>query len=141
MTIPFKKITPLAQQPSKKHRFDACYDIVATSKKDHGNGVIEYGFGFAVDIPPGFKMLLRPRSSIYKTGLILSNSVGVGDSGYTGEYKAFFYHVIQSLQIYEVGDKILQIEIVPAYLNTEFVEVDNINETERGKGGFGSTGK
>jgi len=82
---------------------------------------------------------LRPRSSIYRTGLLLSNSIGCGDQAYVGNYQAIFYHVITHLPPYEVGDRILQIQI-PGYTYIEFEEVDSLDDTDRGEGGHGSTG-
>lgn len=83
----------------------------------------------------------RPRSSIYKTGLVLSNCVGTIDELYRGEVKAIFYHVNPFKKKYKVGDRIGQIKLgftVPI----EFKEVDDLDmDTERGTGGFGSTGK
>ena len=82
----------------------------------------------------------RPRSSVWKTGMVLCNSCGTVDRGYTGEVCAFFYHVMPDMPKYEVGDRVAQMKIgftVPI----EFVEVEELDETERGDGGFGSTGK
>ena len=85
-------------------------------------------------------MTIRPRSSICKTGMILSNSIGTIDYGYRGEITAVFYHVIPSLPIYKVGDRIAQIHIdITAKL--DFVEVDELSQTERSDGGYGSTGR
>ena len=81
----------------------------------------------------------RPRSSIYKTGMVLCNSVGTGDRSYTGEYAAYFYHVMPNMPKYEVGDRVAQMKI-GITIPIEFLEVDELNETERGDGGFGSTG-
>lgn len=82
----------------------------------------------------------RPRSSIYKTGMILSNSTGTIDEAYTGEVSAIFYHVNKKLPIYKVGEKIGQIKLGLTF-DIDWVEVDDLNKTERGSGGFGSTGK
>lgn len=81
----------------------------------------------------------RPRSSIWKTGLVLSNSVGTIDEGYTGEITAVFYHVMPSLPIYKVGDRIGQIYVSLA-LPVTFREVGAFRTTLRGYGGYGSTG-
>ena len=70
---------------------------------------------------------------------MLSNCVGVGDEGYTGEYRAFFYNIIPDLPNYEVGDRILQIEI-EGRRDIEFVQVEGLTPSDRGNGGFGSTG-
>lgn len=133
------KLDKGAKIPYKKHSTDACYDIVATSMKDYGDGRIEYGLGIHMT-PKDFSVIdIKPRSSVHKTGLILSNCIAVGDEDYTGEYKAVFYNVIPSLPNYEVGDRILQMQISPR-VDIEFIEVDELGETERGDGGFGSTG-
>jgi len=82
----------------------------------------------------------RARSSIWKTGMLLANSIATVDEGYTGEIMAVFYHVMPNMPRYKVGDKILQI-----HLNVtepiHFIEVDELTATERGDGGFGSTNK
>jgi dUTP pyrophosphatase len=83
---------------------------------------------------------LRSRSSIHKTGLILSNCIGTGDEEYRGEYQAFFYHVIPTLPPYEVGDRILQIQLKTRE-DVIFKITKELSETKRGKEGFGSTGK
>ena len=125
--------------PFKKHLTDACYDVYATSMKDYGDGRIEYGTGLYL-APEDFTQVdLRARSSIHKTGMILSNGIGTGDEGYRGEYKAVFYDVIKSLPNYKVGDRILQLQVV----NREdivFIPKNDLNDTPRGEGGYGSTG-
>jgi dUTP pyrophosphatase len=109
--------------------------------------------GIALEIPNGFVGLVFPRSSIRKTGLQLSNSVGVIDSGYRGELQATFTKVfgsdgmydemkvkeMQPNEFYKVGDRVVQIMIIP-YPSIEFEETDKLSDTERGDGGFGSTG-
>lgn len=139
--IKFKKLEPNATLPFKTHESDACWDVVATSKKylNDEKTLIEYGLGFSLELPKCSQLDLRARSSIYKTGLILSNCIGTGDEDYRGEYKAVFYKVVPNLPEYEVGDKILQIQLV-GRLNMKFVEVEELDETVRGEGGFGSTG-
>jgi dUTP pyrophosphatase len=108
-----------------------------------------------MEIPNGFVGLVFPRSSIRKTGLQLSNSVGVIDSGYRGEIQATFNKLFGGEGMYDemkvnnpnhtndwyaVGDKIAQIMIIP-YPHIEFEEVTELSDSERGEGGFGSTGK
>lgn len=127
--------------PKKSHETDACYDVIATSKHDYGDGRIEYGFGFALQIPPDTQLDIRPRSSIHKTGLILSNSIGTGDEGYIGEYKVVFYHVLPHLKPYEIGDRVAQIQLKTREDVSEFEEVEELSESNRGTGGFGSSGK
>lgn len=139
MLIQFKRIDKLAVIPTRAHEWDAGADLVAISKTyDPESGCLELGTGLAISIPNGYVGLIFPRSSIYKTNLSLSNSVGVIDSGYTGEIK-FKFRVLESTKEYKVGDKVGQLVVMPI-LNTIFQEVDNLNESSRGSGGFGSTG-
>jgi dUTP pyrophosphatase len=97
-----------------------------------------------MEIPDGMVGLIFPRSSIRKTRLQLSNSVGVIDSGYRGELQATFNKIITTIENqkndYKVGDRICQIIIVPHPI-IQIVEVDELSESSRGIGGFGSTGK
>lgn len=142
MNIKIKKLSENYKAPYKKHEQDACYDLTACSvntinKADYG--YIEYGLGFAAEIPDGYCALVFPRSSCSDTGLILSNSVGVIDSLYRGEWKARFKY-IPGTKYYEVGDRVCQMMIVPT-LQLSFEEVEELTETKRGNGGHGSTGK
>lgn len=140
MLIKIKKLAD-TPTPHKAHKSDACFDVYATSVKDLGDGRIEYGLGIALQPlldDTGVQFDFRPRSSIHKTGLVLANSIGTGDEGYTGEYKAVFYNVIKELPNYKVGDRILQMQCTQP-VNIEFIEVGEFEETERGSGGFGSS--
>jgi dUTP pyrophosphatase len=136
--VKIKLINKNAQIPKRALEKDACYDIVATSKKDLGDGRIQYGLGFALEIPENTQADIRARSSIHKTGLILSNSIGTIDEGYRGEIGAVFYHVIPTLPPYEIGDRILQMQI-RSREDVEFEVVEELSDSERGVGGFGST--
>jgi len=102
---------------------------------------ITYGLGISLEIPDGFVGLVFPRSSIRNYDLALTNSVGVIDSGYRGELQATFKKTkgLES-KIYEVGERVVQIIIIP-HPSIEFIEVEELTTTERGEGGFGSTGK
>ena len=97
------------------------------------------------EIPKGYVGLVFPRSSIRKTDLSLTNCVGVIDSGYRGEIQATFKKIFGKNDVrldeldYNVGDRIAQIMIIP-YPSVTFVEVDELSQTDRGEGGFGSTG-
>jgi dUTP pyrophosphatase len=154
MKVRIKKINPLAQIPTYAKDGDAGMDVIATSIISDTPTQITYGLGIALEIPYGFVGLVFPRSSIRKTGLQLSNSVGVIDSGYRGELQATFNKLfggeamydemkvkeIQPNDFYKVGDRVAQIMIIP-YPPIEFDEVNELSDTERGEGGFGSTGK
>lgn len=83
---------------------------------------------------------IRPRSSVWKTGMVLSNCVGTVDEGYTNEISAVFYHVLPDMPRYKVGDRIAQMKI-GFTLPCEFVEVEDFKDkTDRGLNGYGSTG-
>jgi dUTP pyrophosphatase len=142
MKVRIKKLVPEAVVPSYANPGDAGLDLVATYVKveDHNTyGYFEYGTGLSVEIPDGYVGLVFPRSSISKTGMLLTNSVGVIDSGYRGEIK-FRFKYISGTASYEVGDRVGQLIILP-YPSVEFEEVDSLDETQRGADGFGSTGK
>jgi dUTP pyrophosphatase len=154
MEVKIKKLKPNAVIPTYAKDGDAGMDLVATEILKDTPEQITYGTGIALEIPYGFVGLVFPRSSIRKTGLQLSNSVGVIDSGYRGELQATFNKLfggdrfydetklteITSNDFYKVGDRIAQIMIIP-YPPIEFVEADELSDSERGEGGFGSTGK
>jgi dUTP pyrophosphatase len=144
MQVKIKKLSHSAVIPTYAKDGDAGMDMIATKVVSENLGSITYGTDIAMEIPKGFVGLIFPRSSIRKTNLQLSNSVGVVDSGYRGEIQATFNKIqgIDNIErdSYKVGDRICQIMIIP-YPPIEFEEVDELSNTERGEGGFGSTGK
>jgi len=140
MQVKIKKLHNNVVIPKYAKAGDAGLDLVATEIINKDPFQITYGTGLAMEIPAGFVGLVYPRSSIRKYDLSLTNCVGVIDSGYRGEIQATFRrHKGVASTNYEVGDKIVQIIIVP-YPPIEFIEVDELSETERGTGGFGSSG-
>jgi dUTP pyrophosphatase len=144
MKVKIKKVHSDAVIPFYAKSGDAGLDLVATTIIGETLGSITYGLGIALEIPEGFVGLVFPRSSIRKTNLQLSNSVGVIDSGYRGELQATF-NKIQGIdnverENYKVGDRVCQIMIIP-HPTIELNEVNELSNTERGEGGFGSTGK
>jgi dUTP pyrophosphatase len=141
MKIHFKKLVPTAQKPKFGKPGDAGADLVATSMTVYKHGQVVYGTGLAVEIPEGMVGLIFPRSSIRNKNLVLSNSVGVIDSGYRGEIMATFLPTKQdeSCDIYDIGDRIAQLVIMPVPL-AQYVEVEELSETSRGTEGHGSTG-
>lgn len=146
MKVKIKKLHPNAVVPQYAKTGDAGMDLVATSILSNTTFDITYGMGIALEIPEGYVGLIFPRSSIRKTDLALTNCVGVVDSGYRGELQATFKKVYGKNDVrigetdYKVGDRIAQIIILP-YPQIEFTEVEELSNTERGDGGFGSTGK
>jgi dUTP pyrophosphatase len=141
MKVKIKKLHSDATIPTYAKSGDAGMDLVATKIISNTTFDVTYGTDIALEIPEGFVGLVFPRSSIRKYELILSNSVGVIDSGYRGEIQATFKkeNGLDSLA-YKVGDRICQIMIIP-HPTIEFEEVNELNNTDRGQGGFGSTGK
>lgn len=156
MKVKIKRLHPDAKLPVKKYASDFCYDLYACSDAepvtdDDGNvipDVYRYHTGLAFEVVRTYKdwdkyqfsIDVRPRSSIYKTGLVLSNCTGTVDEAYRGEVQAVFYHVNKALPIYRKGDRICQIKL--GYSETlDFEETDDLTPTDRGTGGYGSTGK
>lgn len=139
LKVKIKKLHQNAVIPTYAKKGDAGLDLVATEIISETNEQISYGTGISVEIPLGYVGLVFPRSSIKKYDLQLSNSVGVIDSGYRGEIQATFNKIHQQLNKYNIGDRIAQLIILP-YPQINFIEVDNLSESERGNGGFGSTG-
>ena len=142
MQVRIKKLHAAAVIPAYSKSGDAAMDLTAISieKDDDGNAV--YGTGLAIEIPDGYVGLLFPRSSNSKTHLYLTNHVGVIDSGYRGEIKFKFRPIngFIDARVYAKYDRVGQLIILP-YPQIELVESDELSETERGDGGFGSTGK
>ena len=138
LKIKFKKLNPNAVIPKRGTIGAAGFDLTAVSMEVSAT-MIKYDTGIAVEIPPGYVGLVFPRSSVCKTGLSLANSVGVIDSDYVGELSAVFY-LRSGCRVYNVGDRIGQLLIVPIP-EVEFMEVDELSETERGAGGYGSAVK
>lgn len=170
MIVSVKKLNEKAVLPFKKYEDDFCYDVVAVSEEQIAPNVWKYGIGLAFQIERDDEVLIedatnilgtitrtqsiidmrrspiklsidfRPRSSVWETGMILSNCEGTIDEPYRGEVSAVFYHVMPNMPRYKVGNKIGQIKL-GFTLPIEFEEVDKLNETERNEGGYGSTGK
>jgi dUTP pyrophosphatase len=146
MKIKIKRLHKDAVIPKYAKDGDAGLDLVATEAyredvaTDEGNyGYDNYKTGLAFEIPEGHVGLLFPRSSISNTGHILSNSVGVIDSGYRGEVSMRFKTVPGSRQ-YKPGDKVGQLIVMP-YPQVEFEEVEELSDSERGAGAYGSSGR
>lgn len=166
MKVKIKKLHPNAVIPTYSKKGDAGMDLTITDTTNIGEaftGFFEFRTGIAVEIPEGYVGLVFPRSSISKTPFVLANSVGVIDSGYRGEImvrlKTDANSILADLSINEqsteeekkffgaydpvfpkVGDKIAQLIILP-YPEIEFEEVEELSNSERNDGGFGSTGK
>jgi dUTP pyrophosphatase len=142
--VKIKKLHPNAVIPSYSKEGDAGMDLTITSVIFETATDVSYGFGLAMEIPQGHVGLVFPRSSIRNFDLSLTNAVGVIDSGYRGEIQATFKKTNwlkgNNSEKYEIGDRGAQIIIIP-YPKIKFIVSEELSSSERGDGGFGSTGK
>lgn len=144
MQVRIKKLYTDAKLPTRAHADDAGWDLYAHSCTIDEYGNVVYGVGVAFEIPRGYVGLVFPRSSNASKDLVLGNSVGVIDSGYRGEVSfkfkitQMFWH--KKIRDYDVGDRVGQIIIIP-YPEIEFVECDELSESERGTTGYGGSGR
>ena len=138
LQVAIKKLHPSAVIPSYAKPGDAGLDLTAVRIISDDSNQITYGTGLAFEIPADHVGLIFPRSSIRKYELALTNSVGVIDSGYRGEIMVNFLAEEETFG-YKIGDRVAQIIILP-YPQVQFEEVAELSSTERGEGGFGSTG-
>ena len=144
MNIKVKKLKPGATVPMMGSKFAAGADLYSAEDADV---VIEpsetkfIGTGLAMEIPEGYVGLVYARSGLAcKRGLAPANKVGVVDSDYRGEIKVALHNHGKEAQTVEKGERIAQMVIAP-YLSVHYEEADALSETERGEGGFGSTGR
>ena len=140
LKLKYKKLAPHAVIPTYANPGDAGLDLTAIDfYRNNDYKFVEYGTGLSVEIPEGYVGLIFPRSSISKTSHSLANSVGVIDSGYTGEILVRMrYDENNEDREYIVGDKIAQLVVVPAP-KVVLVEARELTNTQRGDQGFGSS--
>ena len=151
--VKFKRLHKDAKFPERADELCGGWDVTCTEIIQEAPDFVVCKLGFALEIPAGYKVTLVPRSSFTKYKWILQNSPGLGDASYVGEYQYRFraipaFNYIVDLGYnefdysefpYQVGERIGQIyleEVTPI----EFEEVEELSETIRGAGGFGSTG-
>ena len=139
MKVKFKKLNKRAVSPFYAKDGDAGMDLTATTLHRVAT-FYEYGTDISIEIPKGYVGLIFPRSSISNTDHYLRKSVGVKDSGYRGEIKVRMSIPEMGKKEYSIGDKIAQLIIVKLPW-VELEEVTSLNVSERGVGGFGSSGK
>ena len=143
MIVEFILDHPYAVLPKYSKEGDAGLDLVAVDcginlNKDY----IEYDTGIIPEIPEGYEGQLRPRSSISNYGLTLCNSVGTIDSNFRGRIRARFRRNSKiNTKVYETGDRICQLIITPIPKIVPKEKKNTATETNRGKDGFGSSGK
>lgn len=146
INVKFAKLHPDATIPVFAKSGDAGMDLTVVSVEKINDPVkgdfYEYKFGLACEIPYGYVGFLFPRSSISRTDLSLSNAVGVLDSGYRGEIGARFKRTSQSPRIFGVGERAIQMVVLKLpEVNVMEVSFAELSKSERGTGGFGSSGK
>lgn len=139
MKVKIKKLVENAVVPRYAKSGDAGLDLTATGVEIKGDNII-YGCGLAIEIPKGYVGLLFPRSSNADKDLLLTNSVGVIDSGYRSEITAVFKKTKYFAEAYKVGERFAQL-VIMSYPQIELEEAEELSKTERGAGGYGSTGK
>lgn len=145
MEVKIKKLVENAVIPQYAHDTDAGLDLTAVSLERDDYGNLVYHTGLAIEIPDGYAGFLFPRSSVSKYDLSLCNCVGVIDSAYRGEIILKFNYLNSIVNcghdrdIYGKGDRVAQLIILP-YPKIKLVETDELSDSDRGEGGFGSTG-
>lgn len=144
MTVNFKRLNDKAVVPTVGSASSAGADLYSAEGSDVAVGpgeTVMIHTGIAVEIPEGHAGLIFARSGLAtKRGLAPANKVGVIDPDYRGEIIVSLYNQSGASQTVERGERIAQLVIVP-FCRAEFVEADELTDTERGSGGFGSTGR
>lgn len=144
MKIRIKKISENAVIPTYGTEFSAGADIYALLDSDieiQPSETVMIKTGLQLEIPEGYAGFIYPRSGIsVKRGLAPANKVGVIDSDYRGEVMVALHNHSSVIQKVEKGERIAQLIIAP-YIHADFIEADELDDTARGDGGFGSTGK
>jgi dUTP pyrophosphatase len=137
-----KKLSKLAQIPNYQTPYSAGFDLHSVDEvtiKPNERKLIAIGLSF--EIPDGYEIQIRPRSGLaYKYGITVLNTPGTIDSDYRGEIKVLLINFSDKSFDIKVGDRIAQ-AVIQEVKQATFKEVELLNDTQRGAGGFGSTGK
>lgn len=143
MEIKIKKLKENAVIPTRGSTYAAGYDLYACIDekiKVYAGETVKVGTGLSIAIPDGYFGAIFARSGLAtKEGLRPANCVGVCDSDYRGEYIIALHNDSATMRIIEPGERIAQLVVMP-YLSVDFIESDDLDQTDRGAGGFGSTG-
>ena len=144
MNVRFKRLNDLAKIPTRGSKFSAGYDLYAATDHDiqiPPHSTVKIRTGLAMEIPTGWFGAVFPRSGIAtKRGLRPANCVPVIDCDYRGEWLIPIHNDSNETMTVQAGERIAQLVILP-YQDIDFKEVDKLHETDRGEGGFGSTGE
>lgn len=139
LKIKFRKLKEDVNMPVKGSEHAACFDVYANSLSYSGQKII-VGLGFQTEIPKGYRGVIVPRSNLTKHYWLMNNSIGIIDSDYRGEWMCIFTPIGNYSQFpYSVGDRVAQIYFEKVE-DVEFVDANELESSERGTGGFGSTG-
>ena len=139
MNFTWCRTSPAAVPPTKAHDSDSGYDIVLIEKLKEVGPYTFYDTGIKVCPPKGYYFDMVPRSSIYKSGYVMGNTIGVIDQTYTGTIKACLVKIDPAMPDLELPATILQLILRP-FVHAVPTEADELEETTRGENGFGSTG-
>ena len=144
MYVRFKRLSDLAKIPTRGSKFSAGYDLYAATDKDiqiPPHSTVKIGTGLAMELPVGWFGAIFARSGIAtKRGLRPANCVGVADADYRNEYIVALHNDTTETKTVQAGERIAQLIILPCQ-DIDFKEVDELHDTDRGMGGFGSTGE
>lgn len=141
-TIKFQKLTPTAMLPTYAHPGDAGADLVAIDQHTLApRSRLAVPTGLAAEIPQGYEMQVRPKSSLaLNHGITVLNTPGTIDAGYRGEIKVILINLGEAPFEISPGQRIAQIVIAPVS-QANFVVTEQLSQSQRGEGGFGSTGQ
>lgn len=141
MQAKFVRLTDAAVVPTKGSEKAAGYDVYASEDALIGaHSTVLIHTGLAIQPPEGFCVKLYARSGLAaKKGLRPANCVGICDEDYTGEYLVALHNDSDAMRYVKSGERIAQMTFEP-YYSVDFIEVESLDKTERGNGGFGSTG-
>lgn len=145
MYLKVKKLVKDAKLPKRATDGSICWDVYSSQRKLFSpmeKGILHTGLAF--ELPKWIGLDIRPRSGLATRGLIILNSPGTLDSDYRGELKVSCMNLSNSNILVNKGDRIAQIRpIAEAWdlWGVKFIEIEDLSETVRGEGGFGSTGK
>ena len=144
MDVRFKRLNDLAKIPTRGSKFSAGYDLYAATDKDvqiPPHSTVKIGTGLAMELPVGWFGAIFARSGIAtKRGLRPANCVGVCDADYRNEYIVAIHNDSNETMTIQAGERIAQLILLP-YQDIDFKEVNELNNTDRGLSGFGSTGE
>ena len=141
-TVSFKKLVDNAIVPTRAHATDAGFDLSSTERVHLAPGDrAMVSTGIAVALPANTVGLVCPRSGLAaKHGVTVTNAPGVIDAGYRGELKVILQNTGNSTVVFDEGDRIAQMVVVPLIVGLPAVEVEELPNADRGDNGFGSTG-